>query len=66
MVLLPSLIKMLFEFVHVAATVKTGFIMLGIEEEFCNSPQRRSVEFVSFPLTMGIDGTLPHWGPRGD
>lgn len=61
MVLFPSLIKMLFEFVHIAVTLKTGFIMRGIEEEFCNSPQRRSIEFVSFPLTMWIDGTPPHW-----
>lgn len=53
--LFSSLRKMRCGFLHIAMKVKTGFIMLGIEEEFCNSPQRRSIGFLSFPLTTGID-----------
>lgn len=45
---------MLFGVLHIAVKVKTGFAMLGIEEEFCNSPQRRSMGFLSFPLTVGL------------
>lgn len=35
--------------------------MPKIEEEFCNSPQRRSMSFLGLPLTVGIDGGPPRW-----
>lgn len=57
---------MLFGFLHIAVKVKTGFIMLRIEEEFCNSPQRRSIGLFSFPLTMGIDDTDDYMGTEID
>lgn len=57
---------MLFGFLHIAVKVKTGFIMLRTEEEFCNSPQRRSIGFFSFLLTMGIDGSDDYKGTEID
>lgn len=57
---------MLFGFLHIAVKVKTGFIMLRTEEEFCNLPQRRSIDFFSFLLTMGIDDTDDYMGTEID
>lgn len=57
----PVLEKYYLDFSYITVKVKTGLIMPKIEEEFCNSPQRRSMSFLSLPLTEGIDGGPPRW-----